>query len=147
MSAVIHPGLNPDRPYRAPRAPQTLAVDVEQREVFLPATGLLSYRIHLVYTDEGNWSWERFDLLEEVQAVGERLRYRPVDLSTYRTDRVTIAAGLQALIVTDISHSDVMQQVEDEIVADMRRLDEIAADHAADDAIEDRWIARRGVAA
>ena len=33
------------------------------------------------------------------------------------------------------------------IVADMRRLDETAADHAADAAIEDRWIARRGVAA
>lgn len=123
------------------RAPQILTVDIEQREVFLPATGILSYRVHLVYTDEGNWSWERFDLLEEVQAIGERLRYRPVDLRTYRLDRVTVANGLQALIVSDVSHPDVMLQIEDAIIADMRRLDETAADYAAEDHRYDREVA------
>ncbi len=123
------------------RAPQTLTVDIEQRELFLPATGMLSYRVHLIYTDEGNWDWERFDLLQEVQSIGERLRYRAVDLHTYRTDRVTIAAGLQALIRTNISHPDVMLQIDEAIIKDMRRLDEIAADYAAEAYRYDREVA------
>ena len=127
MSAFNDPG----RSYRAPRSPQTLSVTVEERPLFAPATGLLSYRVELVYTDEGNWTWERFDLLEEVQAPGQRLSYRAVDLDGYRFDRPVIAAGRRALSLADVSHPDVMAIGEDAIIADMRRLDAEAAERRA----------------
>ena len=118
--------------------PYSLSVIIEQRPVFLPGTGIISYIVHLTYEKEGNWDWSSFDLVEEIQSLGKRLAYRTVSLDDYRTDRPVIAAGLRALMIADIVHPEVVEQIEEAIFKDMRDRDDEARERAAERRWEDR---------
>lgn len=110
--------------------PRALTVTIEERYPLDQLVLLISYGVRVRYTSPSEYDVVGFDLVCEKRDLSGKLITSAVPLE-HITD-VALQMGLRSMLGEDVLSPEVVEMIDDAIVADMRKHDEIAREYAAE---------------